>query len=703
MSVKPKTVGPYRRLDKIGYGNFGVVYRGVDTRTRRVVAIKTLDLDTVEDEVESVQHEVGLLAHLSATRSSNVTRYFGTVLDGSRLWLVMDLCSGGSVRTLLQAGSLDDRTLGVLFREIAIGVRAIHNEGIIHRDLKAANVLITMSGQVRLCDFGVAAPTNRTKRNTVVGTPYWMAPEVITEGQSYTNKADIWSLGITFYELVTGNPPYAEHEAMRALLLITSSRPPRLEGPKYAPALKDLVALCLDEDPRARPSADDVLKHKFIKMYAKVPTTILRSVVERYMAWKRDRQDHRDSLLMFNSHPQEEDEEDESDTDSVWDFGDEGAGAAPAPGAAAAAAASSKAEDMHDAPNSLREIFGVPPRSPDNPFELPDFPDVPQMPPAPQPQPQQQPRAPEASQQQAPQQQAPQQQASQRQVFQPSQNSTGPGLAPAGAPHLSRQKSDAGPRVSQDPPQLGALELGPSLRRSASMHPGPMPPQPTAVPQPEAGGPQHFRPPRDRQPSAISFARSRSTTISATPTFAVDGWKGWRRHGSEAQTDQAKRAAASTTPGPTPVPTPSATPAVTPGPAGPAATMPSGDEPEPMSPRSLSRHNSAPRAALPPRSPSESPLSSPTGTVAGKATRPRRAPLPQLQMPPRPKNQPVLSASSLARAKRPAMWTSEFPPMPQIDTNALLDSAPDELVTATLLELVTGYKTAVSSLAGQFE
>ncbi|KAG5440647.1 hypothetical protein PCK2_000235, partial [Pneumocystis canis] len=120
-----------------------------------------------------------------------------------------------------------------------------------------ANILVTNDGRVQLCDFGVAAQlsANNFKRSTFVGTPYWMAPEVITEGVSYNFKADIWSLGITVYEIATGNPPFADQEPMRAIILIPRSPPTRLEGSQFSSHLKEFVAICLNEDADERPSA----------------------------------------------------------------------------------------------------------------------------------------------------------------------------------------------------------------------------------------------------------------------------------------------------------------------------------------------------------------------------------------------------------------------------------------------------------------
>lgn len=294
----------YKRGEIIGRGNFGVVYKGVNLETRQVVAIKVLDLDTAEDDVLDVQREISLLSRLSqSSEASNITRYFGSYLNGTKLWIIMDLCAGGSIRTLLKPGKIEERYISIIVREMLHGLSYIHKAGVIHRDIKAANVLITNEGQVRLCDFGVAAEvsSSKLKRSTIVGTPYWMAPEVITEGAFYNARADIWSLGITVYEVAVGNPPYSDQEAMRAIMLIPRQKPARLEGSQFSSALKEFVALCLDEHPNERPSADELLKTKFVKLSKNTPTTVLRDLVTRYVSWKsKNGNNVRDSMAILN-------------------------------------------------------------------------------------------------------------------------------------------------------------------------------------------------------------------------------------------------------------------------------------------------------------------------------------------------------------------------------------------------------------------
>lgn len=309
------SVTQYQRTKIIGQGKFGTVYKGYNKKTRTAVAIKVLELDSKDNEVTDVQQEIQFLAALKNT--PNVTHYHGSFLDGSKLWIIMDFCAGGSLRTLLKPGVFEEKYIAIVVREVLLALLAVHKLGVIHRDLKAANILVTKEGLVQLCDFGVAAQltANSLKRTTIAGTPFWMAPEVIREGAQYNAKADIWSLGITLYELATGNPPYCDKGATWAMTMIEKLTPPRLEGREYPIALKECIALCLDENSDERPSADDLQKCKLVKQYKNLPTSTLKELVSRYLLW-RDRT-RRESVFYT---VEDESETSNDDIKVQWDF-----------------------------------------------------------------------------------------------------------------------------------------------------------------------------------------------------------------------------------------------------------------------------------------------------------------------------------------------------------------------------------------------
>lgn len=285
------------------------------------MAIKVLNLDTIEDEVKDVQQEITLLSQLTQAHVQNVTRYQGSFLQGSKLWIIMDYCSGGSINTLLKAGTFEEKYSAVIIREVLVALQYIHKEGIIHRDIKAANILVTKEGRVQLCDFGVAArlTTAELRRTSMIGTPYWMAPEVIQEGAAYNQKADIWSLGVTLYEMTTGFPPFSEQDPKRAVYLIPRSKPARLEGTQYSAALKEVVARCLDEQPEERATAEDLSRTRFIKNTKSIPTTIIRDLIGRYIQWRAKNLEKRESLTFPNTS---DDEEEDNDAQDFWNFDD---------------------------------------------------------------------------------------------------------------------------------------------------------------------------------------------------------------------------------------------------------------------------------------------------------------------------------------------------------------------------------------------
>ncbi|XP_061661653.1 TRAF2 and NCK interacting kinase b isoform X2 [Syngnathoides biaculeatus] len=318
LSALRDPAGIFELVELVGNGTYGQVYKGRHVKTGQLAAIKVMDV--TGDEEEEIKAEINMLKKYSHHR--NIATYYGAFVKKNppgaddQLWLVMEFCGAGSVTDLIKntkGNSLKEEWIAYVCREILRGLAHLHQHKVIHRDIKGQNVLLTENAEVKLVDFGVSAQLDRTvgRRNTFIGTPYWMAPEVIACDENpdatYDFKSDLWSLGITAIEMAEGAPPLCDMHPMRALFLIPRNPAPRLKSKKWSKKFQSFMEGCLVKSHGQRPGTEQLLKHPFVRELANERQ--VRIQLKDHIDRTKKRRGERDETEYEYSGSEEEDEE----------------------------------------------------------------------------------------------------------------------------------------------------------------------------------------------------------------------------------------------------------------------------------------------------------------------------------------------------------------------------------------------------------
>eukprot|EP01086_Lenisia_limosa_P016322 TRINITY_DN602_c0_g1_i1.p1 TRINITY_DN602_c0_g1~~TRINITY_DN602_c0_g1_i1.p1 ORF type:complete len:369 (-),score=114.09 TRINITY_DN602_c0_g1_i1:80-1186(-) len=310
----------FNKLEKLGEGSFGAVFKARMLSDGSIVAAKEIP---IEDDLESIVKEIQFMRDLGG--SEHIVKCMEAFATEASLWICMEFCGVGSLSDIMRVNNkvLTEPQVACIMKQSLKGLIYLHEQNKIHRDIKAGNILLTEKGVAKLADFGVSGQlaSSAAKRHTVVGSPYWLSPEVIQE-VGYGVKADIWSLGITAIEAAEGRPPLANIHPMRAIFKIPSSPPPTFAKPDdFSEDFRDFIKTCLVKNPDDRPSAEDLMSHPFIvnspgeAIFADMIESALTHYAEHGRCESDEEEDDDDSDNSQGSQEGESSEEDEGSHD----------------------------------------------------------------------------------------------------------------------------------------------------------------------------------------------------------------------------------------------------------------------------------------------------------------------------------------------------------------------------------------------------
>lgn len=256
----------FEMLEKLGEGSYGVVCKCRHKQDGKIYAVKVIEMEGEDDSAIAREIEI-----LKECNSETVVRYGGCYRKGDTLLIAMEYCDGGSVQDIVRIAKrkCTEQEISAVIAQVLQALVYLHSHHIMHRDIKSGNILLTRNGEAKLADFGVSARLNSTlqKKNTVIGSPYWMAPEIISKtNDGYDSRADIWSLGITAIEMADSEPPRYDIHFARVIFIIPQQPPPTLKHPReWSDEFVDFTTKCLKKDPAERPTARELMQHPFVQ------------------------------------------------------------------------------------------------------------------------------------------------------------------------------------------------------------------------------------------------------------------------------------------------------------------------------------------------------------------------------------------------------------------------------------------------------